>query len=614
MHGSQATDWFGLNAARIAAMLTILASAYVIFTGLGVGLRHIFQTYLYDEWVWLDDVRRFGWWRASVCNHFGHADVLPNLHLAFNYYFLDASVTGRALVTMAVHLAGSVIVARLALSGLQLTRLTRLAVYFACAAFALSSAMGIKLWWSFGLTDGLAFLGAEIAALGILSLSGGRYPALGIFAVFAGSAISTFSFGTGLSVWIAMLFSMWFLNIDRRFMAIYVLAAVATIYVAMFALPSCTAATGTGLDAGVNNTTHPGDPIGVVRLALATLGFVPGHALFTHVKLGRLDLHIWWMLVGLAVLLAAGAIALRVVRGVEKDRIIIALLSIMAVPAGGAMLVGISRLSEFGLAASYFPRYGAMVTPFWMCLCAVIWRLMLRRNSQQMLTAAMAMTLTTSLFFAACNRYVSHGDSNPGRLMMAAIGILVDADPQNKAVKSHHATVGFVHRGVAYMKQGGVGLFGSGMARATDGIGKTPIPELTGKCTGYLRALDSYDTEGASAFAGWAVDPPGAKILWLEAYKDGVLTGVGTRGTTVLGSTPGSYNASPLAIRLGMYFPAVRRTFAISPGYVGMTRGLHASEQDTTWVCVLSNGQHARLGLPSRAGAAPNAAKDDEAR
>lgn len=91
------------------------------------------------------------------------------------------------------------------------------------------------------------------------------------------------------------------------------------------------------------------------------------------------------------------------------------------------------------------------------------------------------------------------------------------------------------------------------------------------------------------------IEPDGAAISWLEAYRNGVLAGVGSAGTTSYSVGEDAAAASPMWQRLLMSTRLIGRSYAVSPGFVGMTRGSDPALASPVWMCVLPDGRRALL-------------------
>lgn len=248
----------------------IAAATYAIILGAGIVLKLSPLTYYVDDWVWLSFNLQDG--AGSFCRITGHPAVTANLLLALNFNAFDASPLGRAVMTAAIHVGSMMLVGGLVVGGLAITGLQRVAIFTLFAAVGLSGALSAKLYWTFGVTDGLSLSGAAIAMLGVARFGAGR---MGLALAVAGSVLATFSFGTGLVVWAAVTYALLTLRVRPARVAAYVVVGIFSVTVAMFALPSC---------------EQPPASVGklsfqlwdVIQTASVALGFLPAHVVGAH--------------------------------------------------------------------------------------------------------------------------------------------------------------------------------------------------------------------------------------------------------------------------------------------------------------------------------------------
>lgn len=583
--------------------LAVVVGLYSAVLGLGMATQHISPVYFGDEWMWLHDVLTRGWWRGSICNHYGHPVVVPNLHLLANYHLLDGSSLARALVVAGTHLASALLVAHLAMRGLALSPLRRAAVLAAFSGFALWGTLGTKLWWSFGLTDGLALLGAVIAAYGVAGLlaspsgpAGTRYMAL----IMAGGALGTFSFGSGFAIWPAFAAVLLAAGAGLRRSLLLLATGLALVAVALFALPSCTSDTGAALASSSGVT---GSMTSSITTSAATLGFLLAHAMVLSRELATPGLHGFWVALGLALMGIVCWLGVRVLLGRERDAAMIALTGLAAVPVGAALLVGLARSGEFGATTPYFPRYAVLAMPLWMLLAAMTLRALLRREPARALLAS-ALVAALALGFLGSNlRSVKHASASGLSLAMKALNLAVEPEDVNSLTKGTFRHTSILLSSLPRLSRDRVGFWDEPIVAAARKLGQPaePTAEATATCRGRLRAFAMAAGDKHDGLTGWVVAPNGESVAHVEAHVQGRMVGLGMHAGHAIGNAGALRDGAPAVTRALALLPGLAQAWGAMPGIVALARrpdGTTAGNAATyDWVCVLANGRRLRLAL-----------------
>lgn len=584
---------------RAATAVAFVLAGYAVVLAIGMAAFGGAPTYYGDDWTWLNDIFVRGWFRGSVCNHFGHPVVLPNLHLLANYHVFDGDGTARAMVVFATFAASAMLVARLATGGLHCSLPMRMAAYAAFVGFACSGALYHKLWWSFGLTDALAFFGAALTALGCAQfLNRAGHASMPLLTMIAGGAIGTFSFGSGFAIWPAFAIVLVAARAAARPLLFFMAAGGVLVAIAIWGLPSCTSDTGIGMSTrlAMSDLVHRLPTI--IETAAATLGYFAALAI-GRLRLGTAEWLSVWAAVGAALTAVVVHLAVRIARRRERDPATIALTGLALMPVGAALLVGITRSGEYGAEVAFALRYAPLSMPLWLVLCALGVRAVCRLAQGPVRAGAIAL-LAMSAAVLGVNIKTSRGAAAIAReTRLGALALLMRPQPDNTLIASVHRRVPMVLAAAGKLRSDRSGFFGSRVADAADRLGTQlagdqAIPRL---CFGRLSPTSaSAEWDELVPYAGWVVCASGVRLSHLEAHA-------GSEGLVGLGLLSGGSQDQQAFASAGVLanvlasFPALNRTYSIIPGAVGLVRP-STSRANVLWTAVALDGR--RLALDAR--------------
>lgn len=572
--------------ALASSILISLVAAYSLALGFGLGTQRGLSTFFADDWMWVNDVFTHGWIGGSVCNHFGHPVVLPNLHLLINYHLFNASATGRAVVVMAAFLASVLGIAHLAMRGISLPAHKRIAVYMVFACAAIWGGLGNKLWWSFGLTDALALLGAVIAAFGLVILletkERGR---TALLLMIGGGLIGTFSFGTGYVIWPAFAIVMAASRVPWRWTVLFLVVGLAAVSIAAFALPSCVPDVGNGVTKNMLRALSA-TPVSTIMGAAATLGFLPAHALVLRPELGTEDLFCLWAVVGFALVATLLIVGCRIVLRRERDAAIAAFAALAAVSVGAVILLGLARPGS-GAAGSYIPRHAPLVMPLWLGLFAICVRMLLKRATPVLI--ALLLVVASGFLYSNFRWSILRYYASPAATV-AALGLLVEPTTDSPSIRFLFHRPELPLRSLARLKEDGRGYFGTDMAEAAKGLGSSPGARTDDSvCRGTMQPGNFFRSHTSQDFNGWAIGPRSDRVSYLEAYFREQLIGLAARSGSAEGRSGDSVFAS---------IPGVRGAYNMEPGFVGLVNlPKQAKIEDVRWICVTSEGKRHWLSM-----------------
>lgn len=569
--------------------LALFLGTVAVVMGFGFVTQHALMSYFADEWIWLRYFFVQGPVGGTVCRFYGHATVLPNLHLLANYNFFDGSPDARAITVASVCVVGTTLLGYLAVKDLSLGRIQKAALLTCFAAFGVTPALNTKLEWSFGLTDSLVTLGAIITAFGLIALTGSetsRRRAVSLGIMLTGTAIATFSFGSGLAVCPAFLLSLLIIRAPLVFTTAYGLGGFFMIFLAMVGLPSCSmGAAEPSFSYNPSLVDKSADVLSALEAAMVTLGNFPMRFLLVGNEIQGHGLLLLCGVVGtVASVMLIGYLlhALFLKRNVQPktDVVELTLATIALVSLGAALLVGIARTSTFGVEIGLAPRYAALSMPFWACLTALVMRRVLINQAGSTLAmgaAAFAPLVLAVLLVVADVRWIPSRQAAGLLSRYYALSILLDSTPGKEGVKQYMFLRPEMNTSKARLIADRKDAFGTPVAEVILGAqeGRNPTRESNGKsCHGKFVPYPAHNAAPLIAMHGWLVDDEGRVADHVEIFNQ--------QNEFIGAGLPAAGGERWLAEyrrilpwwkkQIFKYIPSFAQTYSLYPGWVGMVR------------------------------------------